>query len=125
MTTKPLLLSIIERGGYPDFSPIYQRLGYEVRVELTMRKVLKLLKKTQPDVVVAEFNFQSDFRDRTSSLETLMAVLQRFPETKIVVLHDKEYDAQLARLTARFHFDAVLPFPIDVAKLEGVIRQFS
>jgi len=125
VTKKPLLLSIIEVGGYPDFTPLYQHLGYEVRVESTMRKVLKLLKKQRPAVVVAEFNFQSDFRDRTSSLETLIAVLQRYPEIKTVVFYDREYEAQFGRLLARFSFDATLPFPIDVGALETVMRQFA
>ena len=30
MADKPLLLSIIEVGGYPDFAPLYRQLGYEV-----------------------------------------------------------------------------------------------
>ena len=55
-----------------------------------MRKASKFLKKTQPNVVVAEFNFQSDFRDRTSSLETLMATVQRIPNCKVVVFYEKE-----------------------------------
>ena len=124
MTKKPLLLSIIEVGGYPDFTPLYQRLGYAVRVESTMRKVLKLLKKRQPSVVVAEFNFQSDFRDRTSSLETLVAVLQRFPAIQTVVFYDQEYEVQFARLTEQFRFDHAMPFPIDIEALETVIHGF-
>ncbi|MCK5897073.1 MAG: hypothetical protein KAG20_09715, partial [Cocleimonas sp.] len=73
------LLSIIELGGYPNFTPLYKRLGYEVVIETRMRKVLKRLKKETPDVIIAEFNFQSDFRDRTSSLESLMSVVERKP----------------------------------------------
>jgi hypothetical protein len=46
---------------------------------VTVRKAIAALKNMQPDVVVAEFNFQSDFRDRTSSLESLRAVLPRHP----------------------------------------------
>jgi len=125
MTKKPLLLSIVEVGGYPDFSPLYQRLGYDIRVESSMRKVLKLLKKQQPEVVVAEFNFQSDFRDRTSSLETLIAVLQRFPAIKTVVFYDQVHEVQFARLTERFRFDQAMPFPIDVETLANVIDGFS
>ena len=39
------LLSIIEVGGYQNFMPLYESLGYTVEVQTTMRKVLKFLKK--------------------------------------------------------------------------------
>ena len=90
MTTlipEKLLLSIIELGGYPNFTPLYKSLGYEVAVETRMRKALGFLKQHQPDVIVAEFNFQSDFRDRTSSLESLLAVVQRMPATRVIVFY--------------------------------------
>ena len=117
-----LLLSIVELGGYPDFTPLYQRMGYTVARETSMRKVLQFLKKTTPAVIVAEFNFQSDFRDRTSSLESMMAVVQRFADTRVVVFYDSEYAHQLARLTERFPLLLTLSFPIaesDVARALG------
>lgn len=118
------LLSIVELGGYPDFTSLYQNMGYEVSKESSMRKVLKRLKKHAPDVVVAEFNFQSDFRDRTSSLESLMALVSRKPNTKTIIFYDKEYKHQLARLEERFDFDFTLPFPIDTTSLESAIASF-
>ena len=67
VNAKPVLLSIIELGGYPDFSGLYRNNGYEVVTTDSVRKAVKLIRKHHPDVIVAEFNFQSDFRDRTSS----------------------------------------------------------
>jgi hypothetical protein len=101
-TSQPVLLSIVELGGYPNFAPLYERLGCRVMVENSMRKALSVVKQHQPRVVVAEFNFQSDFRDRTSSLESLMAVVQRLPGTRVIVFYEQEYATQLARLQARF-----------------------
>ena len=77
------LLSIVEIGGYPNFSALYSDFGYEVTVVPSMRKAIGFLKKRRPAVIVAEFNFQSDFRDRTSSLESLLAVVQRMPRTRV------------------------------------------
>ena len=85
MAPAKLLLSIVELGGYPNFSPLYQSLGYTTVVENRMRKAIAFLRRQQPDVIVTEFNFQSDFRDRTSSLESLLAVVQRLPDTRVVV----------------------------------------
>lgn len=115
-----LLLSVVEQGGYPDFTPLYQRMGYSVARETSMRKVLQFLKKNTPAVIVAEFNFQSDFRDRTSSLESMMAVVQRWPNTRVIVFYDKEQAHQLVRLTERFPL-TTLAFPITEADVERVL----
>ena len=118
----PLLLAIVELGGYPDFSPLYRRLGCEVVVERTMRKAVATARKRKPRVIVAEFNYQSDFRDRTSSLETLQAVVQRLPDTRVIVFYDRDSEAQLARLRSRFEPFRVLAFPIEEAELEAAVK---
>lgn len=122
-STEKHLLSIIELGGYPDFSKLYQRLGYRVEKVHQMRKAMSLLKKIRPDVVVAEFNFQSDFRDRTSSLESLLATLQFSKlDSRIVVFYEKEFNEQFQRLYATYPKMIAMPFPIDEAALETVLQ---
>ena len=117
------LLSIIELGGYPNFTPLYQQLGYTVEAVASVRKALGLLKKTSPDVIVAEFNFQSDFRDRTSSLESLLAAVQRSPKTKVIVLYEKDHAHQLTRLTNQYPIHETLAFPIDPANLAQSLQR--
>ena len=119
---KRRLLSIIELGGYPNFTPLYQQAGYAVESVTSVRKALGLLKKIHPDVIVAEFNFQSDFRDRTSSLESLLAVVQRSPKTKVIVFYENEHVHQLAKLQAQFPIHAALAYPIDTQLLEASLR---
>ena len=63
-----------------------------------MRKALPQVRKLKPAVIVAEFNFQSDFRDRTSSLESLLAVVQTLPGTQVIVFYDAEQAHQYERL---------------------------
>ena len=123
-TQQKQLLSVIEIGGYPNFNSLYENLGYQVTTHTTMRKVLKYLKKNVPDVIVAEFNFQSDFRDRTSSLESMMSMVQRMPDTKVIVFYDKEFVLQLARLEERFTFDKTMAFPIDGEILDQIVESF-
>lgn len=121
-TTQSVLLSIVELGGYPNFAPLYERLGCRVVVENSMRKALSVVKQHKPRVVVAEFNFQSDFRDRTSSLESLMAVVQRLPGTRVIVFYEQEYATQLARLQARFPLFRVMAYPIVEESLADSVR---
>lgn len=118
----PRLLAIVELGGYPNFVPLYERLGFEVDLVASQRKARSYLKERRPAVIVAEYNFQSDFRDRTSNLETLMAVLQRHPEVKVVVFYQEEYAPKFEALRARFAIHAALTFPVDAARLEAVLR---
>ena len=118
-----ILLAITELGGYPDFTPIYQHLGFRVETATSVRNATRQMKKFTPQVIVAEFNYQSDFRDRTSSLESLMAVLQRLPATRVIVFYEQEYAHQLERLTSRFPVHAALPFPIEVGALEEALRR--
>ncbi len=113
MSAKKSLLSIIELGGYPDLNPIYKNHGYQPVVVYSMRKALAALKKMQPEVVVAEFNYQSDFRDRTSSLESLIAVAQRNENIKIIVFYEKEYLHQFEKLAAQYDFYAAFAYPIE------------
>ena len=107
-----LLLSIIELGGYPDFAPLYRELGYEVAVETRMRKAIAFLKKNKPDVIVAEFNFQSDFRDRSSNLESLLAVVQRSADIRVIIFYEKEFSPQFEKLRARLPVHQALAFPV-------------
>ena len=119
----PHLLSIVEIGGYPDFSSLYKQKGYAVEKAESMRKATKLLKKIKPAVVIAEFNFQSDFRDRTSSLETLMATVQRIPDCKVIVFYEKEQRPQLERLLAVFDIYSTLAFPIEESALSEILDE--
>lgn len=123
MTTHSILLSIIELGGYPDFSPVYERLGFEVVSTDSIRKAVKLIRKHRPAVVVAEFNFQSDFRDRTSSLETILSSIQGVSDSKVIVFYEREVKHQYDRFLAQFSVYASIPFPIDEYFLETTLKK--
>lgn len=125
MSDKPTLLSITELGGYPDFTSLYQRCGYEVVKTDSIRKAVKLIRQHKPGVMVAEFNFQSDFRDRTSSLETLLSSSQGIVDSKMIVFYEKEYELQYQRFLQSFTVSASLTFPIDEAELQLALEHIS
>ena len=119
--TRGLLLAVIEYGGYPNFAPLYQRLGYTVRIERTVRKALAAIREAVPAAIVAEFNFQSDFRDRTSSLESLLAAVERHAATRVIVFYDPQHRAALERLRARFPRIEALTYPLSPAAIEQAL----
>ena len=116
-----MLLAVIELGGYPNFSSVYERAGFDVVTVTSVRKALAELKRLIPSVVVAEFNFQSDFRDRTSSLESLLAVVQRHAGARVIVFYEREQEHQLARLRASYSIHAALSYPISERELEAAL----
>lgn len=121
MTATNTLLSIVELGGYPNFAPMYEAKGYKVERADSMRKAVKLLKTINPDVIVVEFNYQTDFRDRSSNLETLMATISRMPDTRVIVFYEPDQQPKLERLLTLFNVFATLSFPIDEQSLSSTL----
>lgn len=121
MATNKVLLAIVELGGYPDFTAVYEQAGFEVITVRAVRKAIQILKKETPEVIVAEFNFQSDFRDRTSSLESILAATERLSSCKRVIFYENEYKHQLDRLQQQYTLHHTLSFPIDEDELKAAL----
>ncbi len=118
----PVLLSFVEVGGYPDFSLLYRRLGFDPVVVTSGRKAQSVMRQRPPAAVVADFYPQSDFRDRTGSLESLLAAVQRLPEVRVVVLYPPEAASAVDKLRVRFPGFTALPLPVDEAAVEAALR---
>jgi len=123
LAKKKKLLAIVEQGGYPNFKPLYESCGYMVWMEHAMRKAMGVVRKEKPDIIVAEFNYQSNFRDRTSSLESLLATVERMQQTdakniRVIVFYEKEYQHQLQKLQAMFKNFVAIAYPIKQDELK-------
>ncbi len=117
------LLAIVELGGYPNFTALYRRLGFDVQFVNSQRKAQAVLKKQLPRVIVTEYNFQSDFRDRSSNLETLMARLQGHPEVQLLVFYQREHQVKFDLLRERFPIAEALLFPVDEEAMEAALER--
>jgi hypothetical protein len=117
----PTLLSVIELLGHPNLRPLYERLGYQVQTEFAVRRAISYLRKAKPTVIVADFYFQPDFRDRVSNLESLLASVQSNKAVKVLVLYEAAHQHALDRLLQRFRIDAALTLPADEARLEALL----
>jgi len=115
------LLSVVEFLEHSKLATVYKQLGYAVNTEWQVRKAIALMRKWQPDVIVADFYFQSDFRDRLSNLESLLASAQPLVNTKILVLYEPQNQAVLDKVRGRLRMDATLTMPINQTELQSVL----
>ncbi|HHJ20131.1 MAG TPA: hypothetical protein ENJ84_09990 [Gammaproteobacteria bacterium] len=126
MTVQKQLLFINEYGIYPELIAQLKKTGYDITVEHLMRKALKFIKKYSPDIVVAEFVHEAQFRDRVSNLESLLAQIEgKNMATRTLVLYEPSRQEYLDRVRGMFHIDAVLPHPIDAQQLLDKISELS
>ena len=120
----PELLALVELGGYPNFMPLYKRHGYQAEMVNSVRKAQAWLKQHQPQVVVAEFYVDPQFRDRLSNLESLLATLQRYHnEAKVIVFIDHHYLSRLEGVKQRYPIYGALEFPIQEQQLDELLQR--
>lgn len=120
----PLLLSVIELLGHANLRPLYEALGYRVATEFAVRKAISLLRRERPAVIVADFYFQPDFRDRVSNLESLLAAAQAWPDMRVAVLYEAAHEHALDRLRQRFRIDAAFTLPVSEERLATVLKDW-
>ena len=122
MTTQPkTLLAVIEFISHGKLPELYSQLGFQVTAEWRVRKAVSLVRKLKPDVIVADFYFQSDFRDRLSNLESLLAAAQPLKDTRILVFYEPHDEPMLIRVRERMRIDVVLPTPVSDEAITAVL----
>lgn len=119
------LLTLIEFMSHTKLPALYRQMGFDVTTEWQARKAVSLVRKLQPDVIVADFYFQADFRDRLSNLESVLATAQPFPATKTLVLYEPESQAALDKVRARYRIDAALTTPPKEEDLKAVLNGWA
>jgi len=125
MSARPLLLMVNAFIGTASYKALYQQLGYDVMIEYSERRAISLIKKTQPDVIVADFFHQADFRDRLSNLESLLASAQRMPATRILVFYDPAHQDMLDKVRQRMRIDVAMTLPVQEAELAATLAVWS
>ena len=116
------LLAVIEFIAHNRLRAVYEDLGFKVHGEFAVRKAITWLRRNRPSVVVADFYFQPDFRDRVSNLESLLATVQSMPDTRVVVLYDPAHQTALDKVRQRFRIDAALRLPVNDQELKDCLR---
>lgn len=122
MSTPPRLLMLNAFIGTAGYKKLYQELGYSVVTEWSERKAISLVRKTPPAVIVADFYHQTDFRDRLSNLESLLAAVQSAPDTRILVFYETAHQTVLDKVSARLRIDAALTLPVQEDRLRATLQ---
>jgi len=119
------LLFTVEFGGFPLRLDDFRKAGHEVSFAKSMRKAIPLLKRIQPDLLIAEFNYTSQFRDRDSNLDTILTQIQcHSPHTGVIAFVEEEQKIHFERLKSRFtQIKGGLYFPFSDAELMQRITQ--
>ncbi len=118
------LLAVIEFIEHAQYPAIYKALGYEVTTEWQVRKAVSLVRKMKPDVIVADFYFQSDFRDRLSNLESLLAATQLLTDFRVLVFYEPHNAHALDRVRERMRIDAAIPMPATDEAIKAVLQSW-
>ncbi|HID83148.1 MAG TPA: hypothetical protein EYH06_02305 [Chromatiales bacterium] len=125
--TQPQLLSIIESPTHPELSDVYQRLNMEHTQVSSMRKAISRVKRQPPDFIVAEFfyGFGNNYAGvNISNLDVLLYTLQRYsPETRVIVMVEKQQHQYVDKLNEIFPLFAVLQQPISNQQLETLLTK--
>ncbi len=121
MNCQPLLLMVNAFIGTAGYKSLYQQLGYHVVTEWSERKAISLVRKTPPAVLVADFYHQSDFRDRLSNLESLLAAIQRTPQTRVLVFYEPAHQVALDKVRQRLRIDVAMTLPVDEPVLRATL----
>ena len=104
------VLSIVESPSHPRLSPLYEQLGYQEFKVDTMRNALKVVKKEQPDFIVAEFfyGYGNNYAGvNVSNLDTLLSSLPKYsPATRTIVFVQKDEMEYVAKLHSLYPLHA-------------------
>jgi hypothetical protein len=119
------ILFVIELGGFPLRLDDLKAEGHEVEYVNNMRKAISLLKKFLPDILVAEFQYTSQFRDRDSNMDTILTqVVSHSAHTQVIALVEEEQKLHFERLQSRFdNIRKAVYFPLQDADIKHTIHE--
>ena len=121
----PLIYSIVESAGHPNFSTLYSQLGMEEKRLSSMRKAMSLMKKQPPDYVVAEFiyGYSNNYAGvNISNLDVMLYSLQKYaPHCRVIVFCNKDERQYTDKLQSIFPLHGVLARPVSVDNMKALL----
>jgi hypothetical protein len=119
------IFSIIESPLHPAMSALYQRLGMHETRLTSVRKAIQELKKTIPDIVVADFiyGYGNNYAGvNVCNLDVFLHSLQKYKsDYRLIVLAEKEELQYVGRLAELFTIHETLPYPVTESAMQAAI----
>jgi len=116
------LFSIIESSAHPNFTELYKSLAIEEIKIPSMRKAIALLKKQQPDFIVAEFfyGYGNNYAGvNISNLDVLLYSLQKYSaHTKVIVLAEKDECNYADKLNEIIMLHDIFKYPVTKKQIQ-------
>lgn len=123
--TAPVLFSILESPGHPNFAALYRRLGIVESRFNSMRAALQALKRQRPDYIAAEFfyGYGNNYAGvNISNLDVMLYSLQKYaPQARVIVLVEKDQRQYVDPLQAILPLHAILIQPVTEAQMQAVL----
>lgn len=123
--SKPVLLSIVETRGHPDFCELYDRLGFEHVWVTSMRKALQQVRNTPPDYVVAEFfyGYGNNYAGvNISNLDVFLYSLEKYaPNAKVIALVQKHERQHAERLNEIIPYHGFVQYPVRESDMSALL----
>jgi hypothetical protein len=123
------LLSVIESRNHPNYSILYDSLNIEETRVNSARKAIQQLKKSPPDIVLAEFfyGYSNNYSGiHISNLDVLFYSMKKYaPDAKVIVISSKAELKYIDKLGELFHLDAVLAHPPSVGTLLAALNNLK
>lgn len=123
--SRPLLLSIVETRGHPDFCALYERLGFEHVWVTSMRKALQQVRNTPPDYVVAEFfyGYGNNYAGvNISNLDVFLYSLEKYaPNAKVIALVQKHERQHAERLNEIIPYHGFVQYPVRESDISALL----
>lgn len=106
-------------------SKLYQRLGIQETRLTSVRKAIQALKKTVPDIVVADFiyGYGNNYAGvNVCNLDVFLHSLQKYTnDYRLVILAEKEEREYVGRLAELFTIHEILLYPVTESAMQVAI----
>lgn len=122
-----LLYAYIESPTHPQLPDVFPKLGIDARRVSSLRKLMKLLKKETPDIVLVEFfyGYSNNYAGANiSNLDVLLRNMQqKYPDVKLVIIASKKEAQYVEKLSDIFPITALITHPVTPHNLESTLTQ--
>ena len=122
----PSLLIVTETLALPWLDSAASAAGFECQRCRSVREAIAFCRRSPPSAILAEYHFNPTYSSFTSSLESLIAGVQKYaPCTRLVIITEPGRREHLRGLVGRFEPSAILDQPVTLKGVEDCLRKLA